>query len=677
MRGLLKASLLLAPALASALVVPDVDIEDIEVDRVIAGKITSTSPRYNGANKNFFQDHSFALIGVEIPITSPDEWAKEALAFRLDVFPSEEACGYGNVTVDGQVLPQKVEGDASTGKGHVTTDRKNIIGASWSFQCIKVNGQPDSQFLKFVIDVIDGKAQEDVGFSALFKQTGSTEIINIETDLSLPDQVVANPNPEGLRPVGDEEHELPQFSIEQEMDELHWMRAQLKELEYLIWMKEQAIHEHAHAHFEEEITDCDSLKCLAKAVVDKARKAAHKAINKIHGHHEGHGHEDDEEDFGHFPKPSFKKPKHGKPENCTHGKPPKHGNHTAPPHWKKPPHKPLPICRYPPPPKKGGPHHKPPHHPPPPPSRGPPGHGERPPPPPGHHEEFPEGHHGGPKHDDIGPPHEGHHGPPHGGPHGGPDHEEPEFDRPPPHQPGFEPEAPFQLFDDSRGPPGPPGHHPFDGPGPRRHGFGKAFPTIKFVTIGVLLSLLVIALHRRHCTSKGRAERKARRAERRRLRASRRAGHKHTITRWIARMSGGASDDESDDYEDKRQALLASAAEDGMSTTMTEEITEFRNAAEVVDDMVTATRPQAQVQPISIPSSTSSAPEDRPLLRDFDMGSQVGEGEELPAYEDNDGSEMSSVVADGFRYTPGSTEYSPSHSPAGSVSDILGPDTKQ
>jgi hypothetical protein len=40
MRGLVKASLLLAPALASTAVVPNVDVEDIEVDRVIAGKMT-------------------------------------------------------------------------------------------------------------------------------------------------------------------------------------------------------------------------------------------------------------------------------------------------------------------------------------------------------------------------------------------------------------------------------------------------------------------------------------------------------------------------------------------------------------------------------------------------------------------------------------------------------------
>jgi hypothetical protein len=139
-------------------------------------------------------------------------------------------------------------------------------------------------------------------------------------------------------------------------------------------------------------------------------------------------------------------------------------------------------------------------------------------------------------------------------------------------------------------------------------------------------------------------------------------------------MSGHGSDDEFDnEWEEKRAAALLANAEDGMSTTMTEEITEFRNAAEVVAEIAaadehTSTIPVPVVtEPMSIPASES-----RPLLRDFDMSSQVGDGEELPAYEDNDGSENSSVIADGFRYTPGSSEYSPS----GSVSDILGSDTK-
>jgi len=145
-------------------------------------------------------------------------------------------------------------------------------------------------------------------------------------------------------------------------------------------------------------------------------------------------------------------------------------------------------------------------------------------------------------------------------------------------------------------------------------------------------------------------------------------------------MSGGSDTDSStDDYEEKREQLL-SDAEDGFSTTMTEEIAQFQNAASVVDDMVSAEEGRARTiayahgqipEPIPIPVRNEST-----LIRDYDIGSQVGDGEVLPAYEDNDGSEMSSMVADGFRYTPGSTDYTPSNSDSGSVSDILGPDTK-
>jgi hypothetical protein len=200
---------------------------------------------------------------------------------------------------------------------------------------------------------------------------------------------------------------------------------------------------------------------------------------------------------------------------------------------------------------------------------------------------------------------------------------------------------------------------------------------VKFTVIGFLAAFLLLALHRRACTPTKRADRKTRREERRRRRAYRRAMKKNLFTRFLCRITGHASDDDSDDYEEKRARLL-SDAEDGRSTTMTEEIAELRNAVGVVEEIVQAQehhqpQPQPQAQPIDIPAS-----EDSPLMRDYDVGSQVGEGEELPAYEeeDNEGSETSSLIADGFRYTPGSTEYSPSHSPSGSVSDILGPDMK-
>src|SRR5208282_3633481 len=116
------------------------------------------------------EDHSVALIYLEVPSDSrsPDDWASQSLGLRLDVLPSEEACGYANITLDGQVLPQVLDGDALTGKGSISTDDKSVIVASWSFHCIKVNEQPDAQFMEFIVDFVDGKAMENVGFSTLF-----------------------------------------------------------------------------------------------------------------------------------------------------------------------------------------------------------------------------------------------------------------------------------------------------------------------------------------------------------------------------------------------------------------------------------------------------------------------------------------------------------------------------
>jgi len=113
------------------------------------------------------------------------------------------------------------------------------------------------------------------------------------------------------------------------------------------------------------------------------------------------------------------------------------------------------------------------------------------------------------------------------------------------------------------------------------------------------------------------------------------------------------------------------------------ETAELRVAADVVGDMVaaeegraTAVNVAATPNPVTV---TVLAPttemETRPLLQQQFL-EHVGHGEELPAYDDRDGSEMGSVVADGFGYTPGGNGYTPGHSSSGSVSDILGPDTK-
>lgn len=98
--------------------------------------------------------------------------------------------------------------------------------------------------------------------------------------------------------------------------------------------------------------------------------------------------------------------------------------------------------------------------------------------------------------------------------------------------------------------------------------------------------------------------------------------------------------------------MLAESNDDEMAS----EIRQLQNAASVVDDIIAAEEGRSRL-------SISSLPEYRSEL-----------GEELPEYQPSDGTEDSSYIADGFRYTPDSSELSasPEISEAGSVRNILG-----
>ncbi len=200
---------------------------------------------------------------------------------------------------------------------------------------------------------------------------------------------------------------------------------------------------------------------------------------------------------------------------------------------------------------------------------------------------------------------------------------------------------------------------------------------MKLTVIGFLFAFLLLSLHHRVCTPKRRADRHRRKEKRR---AHRRAVHKYAITKLLARISGNgdeSSDSGSDDYEEKRSFLRREAQE-----VVQGEIAELRVAADVVGDMVAAEEGRATTiiapapEPVAaITRAPATEVESRPLLQQ-QLLEHVGHGEELPAYEDHDGSDLGSVVADGFGYTPGGNGYTPSHSSSGGVSDILGPDTK-
>lgn len=151
-----------------------------------------------------------------------------------------------------------------------------------------------------------------------------------------------------------------------------------------------------------------------------------------------------------------------------------------------------------------------------------------------------------------------------------------------------------------------------------------------------------------------------------------------------------SDDDDSDEEKFERERLLEDA-EDGRSVTMSEDLEQLRNAAEVVGEIVTIEHlhqhQQQQQQYQSLPlalahPAPSPAPIPIPVVEQVNINTSIISNtippiphfeEELPAYEDNDGSDLSSIVSDGYR--PG-TLYTPSQSPNGSLSDILGPDRK-
>jgi hypothetical protein len=112
--------------------------------------------------------------------------------------------------------------------------------------------------------------------------------------------------------------------------------------------------------------------------------------------------------------------------------------------------------------------------------------------------------------------------------------------------------------------------------------------------------------------------------------------------------------------EEEKLAMLAGRPIQGGEDVVASEISELSNAASIVSDMVAAEEGRMEGR-VSM-DSRSSLPE---------YMSELG-GEPLPTYEDEENTELSSVVADGFRYTPGSSEYTPEHSASSSVRDVLG-----
>ncbi|KAI9816233.1 MAG: hypothetical protein M1827_001834 [Pycnora praestabilis] len=202
-----------------------------------------------------------------------------------------------------------------------------------------------------------------------------------------------------------------------------------------------------------------------------------------------------------------------------------------------------------------------------------------------------------------------------------------------------------------------PTHHKF-----RPHQFGHTHHStfhhilkgfhIFVASVGVVSVIVFL----RRCMSPRRcADRRARRAERRTKRQFRRAARRQSWRNWWNKHG------RTSDYDEKRTLILEQ--EGILEAAMQTEIRELRNAHTAVSSLVS--------------SEEGTVPEHHGLVmrRSDSLPDYISESgfSEPPAYDENDGSERSDFVVDGFQYSPsgithGGLEYI-QYTPSGTSDD--------
>ena len=195
---------------------------------------------------------------------------------RLDVLESDVACGYGNITIDGQSLHQDENG---SGSGSITTESGNLIIADWKFSCVEEDGH-DEQLMKFDVVYIDDDRVRDVGFSVQFQQTGPVRITHLNG------AKYEAPVPEVASSSEDDNRRPSITTLEDELAILEMMKLHLVQLEHAIAKKEQYLAETFDHHAGPEasgdgaLSQCDSLSCVVRTIYKDVKSMANKVYDQ-------------------------------------------------------------------------------------------------------------------------------------------------------------------------------------------------------------------------------------------------------------------------------------------------------------------------------------------------------------------------------------------------------------
>ncbi|RYP44601.1 hypothetical protein DL768_008950 [Monosporascus sp. mg162] len=196
--------------------------------------------------------------------------------FRFDILESDAACGYGNITLDGQALYQDESG---VGSGSIITERGSNIVAKWKFTCIERDDGYQEQRLNFNVITVDDKVQ-DVEYAVLFRQVAPVAI----TSLIVIDgaQYTIRVLESGSDKVGSMDRSTS-VDLEEELYVLELMKLRLFDLERAIARKEQYLSETFNfrgnsAGDVSTLAECTSLKCVAESLFKNVKGVARKQV---------------------------------------------------------------------------------------------------------------------------------------------------------------------------------------------------------------------------------------------------------------------------------------------------------------------------------------------------------------------------------------------------------------
>ncbi|KAI0409572.1 hypothetical protein F4802DRAFT_150382 [Xylaria palmicola] len=217
---------------------------------------------------------SRSLITLDLGPYS-DSSAPRQTTLDLHVFESATPCGYGNVTLNGEPL---VQDDLGYGSGSITTDDGSILAADWKFTCVHLEGDTKARLLSVYVVSVNNHKVDDVAFSVQFKQTAPVTISYIDGATARSESLPSPNSTDGPRP-----------SLEDELAELEILKKELLVLENSIALKITHISEAFNVGDAEgmlRLADCGSLKCFFSTAYNRMKAMT---SNLYHGHQQDQG----------------------------------------------------------------------------------------------------------------------------------------------------------------------------------------------------------------------------------------------------------------------------------------------------------------------------------------------------------------------------------------------------